>query len=332
MTNRKLDILVPVYNEGESVIKPLLDSIAIQQNCDFTKDIGVIICYDGGEETLSKDFLSKYPFAIETYMCEHRGVSATRQSAFEKSKADYVMYCDIDDMFYSVCAWYVISREIKNGFDSLVSVFLEETKDPKTGEFIYINHEMDTIFVHGKVHRRQYLVDRDINWNPNLTIHEDAYYNIQCQSFTDKEKVKYCPYPFYLWKWRDNSVCRHDPKYMLKTFNNMIEATDSLTKLFVQRGYKKEAKELVTHIFYEAYFTMNKKEWIDQENQQYRDSTEKRFCKFYDEFLEYYNTVPEETKLAIVMKLKNRMFAEGLLMESITFDDWIKHIKSLRTK
>ena len=27
------------------------------------------------------------------------------------------------------------------------------------------------------------------------------------------------------------------------------------------------------------------------------------------------------------MGIKSRMFGEGLLMESITFDDWIRHIK-----
>ena len=31
----RLQILVPQYNETEETIKPLLDSIAIQQNVDF---------------------------------------------------------------------------------------------------------------------------------------------------------------------------------------------------------------------------------------------------------------------------------------------------------
>ena len=37
----KLQILVPQYEEDDSVIKPLLDSLAIQQNVDFN-EFGVI--------------------------------------------------------------------------------------------------------------------------------------------------------------------------------------------------------------------------------------------------------------------------------------------------
>ena len=43
-----LSILVPYYNEGEEVIKNLLDSVAIQQNIDM-KEIEVVICKDGPE-------------------------------------------------------------------------------------------------------------------------------------------------------------------------------------------------------------------------------------------------------------------------------------------
>ena len=42
----KLQILVPHYNETAEEVKPLLDSIALQQNVDFG-EIGVILCHDG---------------------------------------------------------------------------------------------------------------------------------------------------------------------------------------------------------------------------------------------------------------------------------------------
>ena len=45
---KKLSICVPQYKETEEVIKPLLDSIAIQQNIDF-KDIEVVIANDGSD-------------------------------------------------------------------------------------------------------------------------------------------------------------------------------------------------------------------------------------------------------------------------------------------
>ena len=52
----KLQILVPHYKETAEEIKPLLDSIEIQQNVDFN-EVGVIICHDGEE---IEDFVFDY--------------------------------------------------------------------------------------------------------------------------------------------------------------------------------------------------------------------------------------------------------------------------------
>jgi glycosyltransferase involved in cell wall biosynthesis len=273
------------------VIKPLLDSIAIQQNVDFSQ-IGVIICNDGTDVKLD---LPEYPMKVEIYNEPHRGVSGTRNACLDHATADYVMFCDADDMFYNACGLYIIMREINNGiFDTLVSVFLEETRDPKTKDPIYINHDMDSTFVHGKVHRRKYLINNNIRWNENLTIHEDSYFNILCQRLA--REVKYCPTPFYLWKWRDESVCRHDEKYLLKTYNNMLDSATALIEQFLSRTRKEDAMFYATSTIYDAYFTLNKDEWINQENQEYRAAVEKRFAKFYQDYKSLYEEVPKEVK------------------------------------
>lgn len=320
----KLQILVPHYKEPTEVIKPLLDSIAIQQNVDFSQ-IGVIICNDGTNVKLD---LPEYPMRVDIYDEPHRGVSGTRNACLDHATADYVMFCDADDMFYNACGLYIIMREIENGvFDTLVSVFLEETRDPKTKSPVYINHEMDSTFVHGKVHRRQYLINNNIRWNEKLTIHEDSYFNILCQRLA--REVKYCPTPFYLWKWRDESVCRHDEKYLLKTYNNMLDSSTALIEQFLSRMRKEDAMFYAVSTIYDAYFTLNKDEWINQENQEYRAAVEKRFAEFYRNFKYLYEEIPKDVKQQIIVGMKNRMFGEGLMMEHITFDDWIKTIESM---
>ncbi len=320
----KLQILVPHYKEPTEVIKPLLDSIAIQQNVDFSQ-IGVIICNDGTDVELD---LPEYPMKVDVYREPHRGVSGTRNACLDHATADYVMFCDADDMFYNACGLYIIMREIDNGvFDTLVSVFLEETRDPKTKAPIYINHEMDSTFVHGKVHRRQYLINNNIRWNENLTIHEDSYFNILCQRLA--KEVKYCPTPFYLWKWRDESVCRHDDKYLLKTYNNMLDSSTALIEQFLSRMRREDAMFYATSTIYDAYFTLNKDEWINQENQDYRAAVEKRFAEFYNSYKYLFEEIPKDAKQQIIVGIKNRMFGEGLMMEHITFDDWIKTIEQM---
>ena len=238
------------------------------------------------------------------------------------------MFCDADDMFYNACGLYIIFREIENGsFDSLVSAFIEETRDPQTKQPIYINHNMDSTFVHGKVHRRQFLIDNNIQWNDNLTIHEDSYFNCLCQRLA--KELKYSQTSFYLWRWRDASVCRHDQKYILKTYNNMLDSNDALVEQFLNRDRKDDAMFYSTSMIYDAYFTMNKDEWLNQENKEYRHATEKRFKEYWLKYKYLHDIIPADIKAQIIMGIKNRMYNEGMILETLTFNEWIKQVEAI---
>ena len=220
-------------------------------------------------------------------------------------------------------------REMNTGFDSMVSLFIEETRNPQNKEeIVYVNHEMDSTFVHGKIHRRQYLIDKDIRWNEKLTIHEDSYFNILCQNLSTN--VKYCQTPFYLWKWRDESVCRHDPKYLLKTYNNMLDSNDALIDEFLSRAVQDKAMFFVAFMIFDAYYTMNKPDWIDQENQEYRNKTELRFKEYYKKRKSIWDSIPVNDKMIISNQVRSRSVMEGMRMEAITIDDWLKHIENLK--
>lgn len=323
----KLQILVPQYKETDEILKPLLDSIALQQRIDFA-DVGVIICNDGTDIHLSEEFLKSYPFEIQYHLCEHQGVSATRNECLDRATADYVMFCDADDMFYNMCGMWILFREMEIGqFDSLVSCFTEETKMPD-GQFIFHNHETDSTFVHGKVHRLAYLREQNIRWNPALTIHEDSFFNILCQNCSTN--VKYCQTPFYLWKWRDESVCRHDPKYILKTYNNMLDSNDALIDEFIKRGMLDKAMFYTVFMTFDAYYTMNKPEWVNQDNQMYRLAVERRFKTYFKKHKKLWNDVPQMDKMQISNGIRARSIGEGMMMEAVTVDAWLKKIE--RTK
>ena len=324
----KLQILIPQYKETDDIIKPLLDSIEVQQQVNLAEDVGVIIVNDGTEVHLSDKLFSRYSFPIEYHLHEHKGVSATRNACLDYATADYVMFCDADDMFYNACGLYIVFREIANGgFDSLVSSFLEETRDPKTKEPAYITHDMDSTFVHGKIHRRQFLLENNIRWNDALTIHEDSYFNCLCQRLA--KELKHSPTPFYLWRWRDASVCRHDPKYILKTYNNMLDSNDALISELLKRTMVQEAMFYATSMIYDAYFTMNKDEWLNQENVEYRHATERRFRDYWFKYKQLHDSIPPEHKASIIMGIKNRMYGEGMVLESQTFAEWITQIQEM---
>ena len=320
----KLQILVPQYAETESTVKPLLESIAIQQNVDF-REIGVIICNDGSDTKLSANFLSTFPFSIEYHQEPHRGVSGTRNACLDYATADYVMFCDADDMFVNNCGLYLVFKEISVGFDALNSAFIEETRDQRNNEVVYITHEMDATFIHGKVYRRQYLIDNKIRWNENLTIHEDSFFNVLALNLS--ENVKYNTTPFYLWKWRDDSVCRADPTYMLKTYNNLIDSNDALIDEFIKRGVLNLALYYVVYLTFQTYYTMNTEKWVKQESQEHREKTEKRFAEFFEKRKDMWDAVSTTDKVNVSERLRENIYKEGMLLEAVTIFDWLKQIR-----
>lgn len=322
----KLQILIPHWQETAEEMEWLLNSLAVQQAVDF-KEIGVIIAYDGPEASTLPivEWQTRYPFAIMDIHPRKGGVSATRNAALDAATADYVMFCDADDMFCDVCGLYIVFREIDNGgFDTLVSCFREEVKDPSTGSMIFVNHDMDKTFVHGKIHKRKYLVENRIRFNPALTIHEDSYFNILAQELTPNGK--YCPMAFYLWKWRDASICRHDKLYILKTYGNMLDSNDALVDEFVKRRREEKAMWYVGFMVMDAYYTMNKPEWRDSTNVEYRDAVEKHFARYFAKHRKQYERLSEQEKMQISVAVRQRSASEGMLMEAITLEQWLERV------
>ena len=210
---------------------------------------------------------------------------------------------------------------------------MEEGRHPQTKQVIYINRgqapQIDTTFVHGKVHNRQFLLNNNIRWDESLTIHEDSYFNCLCNRLANPMRAKYCPMPFYLWKWRDESVCRHDPKYILKTMPNMLASNTALVNQFIQRGRIDDAKFYATSMIFDCYYQINCKQWLEQENADFKLGLEKCFKEYFEKFEYLFNSIEKDLRLQIIASVRNRFFNEGLDLESITFDDWIKHIKEL---
>jgi glycosyltransferase involved in cell wall biosynthesis len=322
----KLQLLIPQYNEDESVVKNMLDSLKVQQSVDFN-DFEVLIGNDGSDIKLSDDFLKSYPYSIQYFQFEHTSPAGTRQQLFDKATAEYVMFCDADDMFMSVLGLYMIFTYMRKGFDAFVDDFMEEIKDRKTGAHRYFSHTKDLRFVHGKVYRRRHIIDNKIVWREDITCHEDSAYNIL--AIETAKAVEYCKIPIYLWKWRDTSICRADPLYIPKTYTRMIYSSSYLIKDFIDRNMWDRAKFHVTSLIYNTYYMLNKPLWLDPMNAEYRYKTEKCFKDYFAKHKDLFVRTDPNTRGTIIAGIKHRVMKEGVLLEKFTFDAWIKHIEGL---
>lgn len=321
-----LQLLIPQYQEDESIVKNMLDSLKVQQGISF-EQFEVLIGNDGSDVKLSEEFLGSYPFSIKYFEFEHTSPAGTRQRLFEKSDAEYIMFCDADDMFLSVLALYTIFVYIRNGFDALICEFMEEVKDRHNDTFQYFTHRKDTKFVHGKVYRRRHIIDNKIIWREDITQHEDSAYNML--AIHTAKNCEYCNIPIYLWKWRDNSICREDPLYVLKTYTRMIYSSSYLVEDFLDRQMYNDAKYHVATLIYNTYYMLNNPDWLDPMNAKYRYETEKCFKDYYEKYKDLFNRIDEADKAALISGIKQRVLKEGTLLEKFTFDAWIDHIKEL---
>ena len=319
----KLQILVPHYKENFAEMKPLFDSIAAQQAIDFS-DIGVIVCHDGDEATRLPEagIRAVYPFGIRFIHIPHGGVSAARNAALDEATADYVMFCDADDMFSSAVALYQLFLMMGEELDVYITNFIEETR--RDGCPYIVQHEQDFVFVHGKVFRLAYLKDNDIRFCDALTIHEDSFFNALAAACT--EKLKYFPTILYLWRWRDDSICRHDPDYLIKTYTDMIDSNDALSDEMARRGMHGKADELVAVMLFDAYYQLNKPDWMVKTNEDYRAKVIRRLTDYYDKHREQWETLDTALKMQISEGCRRRAVREGAGMEEVTFADWIKTI------
>ena len=339
--NKFLSILVPYYNEGEEVIKPLLDSIKFQQNIDFN-EIEVVICKDGEDgQELSKEFLDSYPYDIQYHIEPKGGVSQMRNKAFEYSTGEYVAWCDCDDCYYHCLAFWFIRRETTtpmqvminnvptnvNGFDALYSVFLEEGRNPQTGETYFIDRKDGFQFIHGKVFKRSFIVNNNIHFFPECTIHEDNVLNLQVQACT--QNIKWCPVPFYLWKWRDNSVCRRDSLYIKKTYPDLIKSSNYSLEWLTNKSKFDKAREVVASITLDAYYTFCHPSWKTIETQEYRDGAERYFAEYFKKWEYLWNECPDQVKMQISNGIRQREVIQGMEMETETLEQFLNRIKNL---
>ncbi len=68
---------------------------------------------------------------------------------------------------------------------------------------------------------------------------------------------------------------------------------------------------------------------MNQENHEYRNATERRFKEYWLKHKNLHGSIPNDVKTQIIMGIKNRMYAEGMILETMTFNEWIKQIENI---
>lgn len=325
MEHKKIQFLVPQYKENEETISFLLDSIESQLHMD-KNDMGVIICSDGGEYVLDQNFLDRYSYDIQYVICEHRGVSAARNSALLLSDAEYVMFCDADDGFVSNIGVYSLVRSMDLNPNSEVlssKIFIEGIVN-EFPEFTIGDHN-DT-FIHGKIFRREFLISHELFFDERLLIHEDSYF-CNIINFFAKDKT-YNNNAFYCWRKNSNSVSNQE-YYFVKTMWRLLLTNNSLVNMMKSLNIESGSiSYTVVDVIMQFYCELQNKEWYLEEHKEYLDRTYGVLYWYINNNAEYYNSISEENFKSILSNVRNGHHYKTV--EWFTVDQFIRNIESYK--
>ena len=324
-----LDIIITHYKEPWETGKQMFDMLAMQRDINFD-DFGVIIVNDGEENALPVECFIDYPYDICQMSIPHKGVSAARNAGLDASDADWVMFCDFDDSFSSIFGLHLIfcAMHDEQQYDTIWSCFTEETKDNE-GKIRLVGHDRDYVFIHGKAHRRQFLVDNNLRFNEKLTIHEDVFFTMLTQTVAKPEKIGGIKSPFYLWKWNDASVVRKDnfDDYILHSYDHLIRQRIALTEEFLKRGMADSAMVTIIKTVVDCYYDCQQCTWRIPKNKEALHKVENWFAAYLKRYAKYYAEADIKMISSIAKASRDNSLKKGaFFMEAETLSTWLNHI------
>ena len=306
----------------------MFDSIAMQRAINF-EDVGVILVNDGEGNEIPGECFDEYPFSVNQISIPHGGVSRARNAGLDTSNADWVMFCDFDDGFSSVFGLYMIFSVInEDKSDTLWSSFTEETKG-KDGKLTLVAHDRDWVYVHGKAHRRKYLIDNEIRFNDELKIHEDVYFTVLTQTFAEPDRIAAIKVPIYVWKWNDDSITRRNTNedFTFATYDHVIRQRIALTEEFIRRNRAELAITIVVKTIVDAYYDSQQFTWRNPENAELLRKADEHIAAYLKRYAGYYSTASPELIRQLMSASRNNVVEKGtFLMEQETLKEWFERI------
>lgn len=186
MQEEKIDILVATYNSNINFLRMQLDSLLSQTY----SNVRVIISDDASSKSETKDFLTEYSKKdnrITLFLNgKNRGYVKNFEFLLEKSDANYIMFCDHDDIWYNT--------KVQKMYDKLVS---------EDVDLVYCNAKQ--IDEKGKILQESYIDYKHLPKmnGKNSTLACSRHIAIGCsQIFTKKIKEQMLPFK--------ESVMAHD--------------------------------------------------------------------------------------------------------------------------
>lgn len=260
----KIDVIIPHYKETEKTILQALSSINNQVGVSNI-ELGAIVvtdcegyAFDEAEQILIQAAL-KLPVRFLNARCH--GTGLVRQYALNNSNADYVMFCDSDDILASpfVLKYFVDTIKENPDIEVIYTSYLEEMYN---GEYRYEQKDDDVSIttLHGKIYNRQFLVDNKIEF-PDFMISEDGAFNFKviCHA---KKAIFNDDIITYIWKYNPKSLTRENTPFAdfavnIRSFTESIKAFETFFDETINSSTSQVNTKVIEPFINSLYFRLN---------------------------------------------------------------------------
>ena len=310
--NINLDIIIPCYNSKKTLFNTL-SSINIQQE---VKGFKVYLVNDKSKYDYQEEvsFFSKFFEIQEIKLEKNIGPGGARNEGIKRSKSEYIMFMDSDDILYDCFSLRNLYKNVLN-HDLCISHFILERDNIKV-----IKHN-NYVWLHGKVYKRKFLVKNNIYFN-NTRANEDNGFNRLILLL--EPKIIYLDKITYVYKENASSITRkNDRKYKifgLKGFiYNMKWAIDEALARKVNPDF---VPYLVTGTYISMYY-----DYLYYKD----DKNVEKIIEYCKDLLPYYKKYGKATKEYIEETSKYKdfeyQFEDKKIIKHITFDEFMKRIE-----
>lgn len=327
----EISIIIPEYKADLGCLFENLSLINAQTNFNFFK-IEVIVVDDASPAPISTDFFKPFSnLAITVANCAvNGGPGRARQVGIDIATGEYVMFIDADDSLKDTSALSEMVRSLeslkknKAPCDILLTDWEEEIRTAGSmvkndagqtvllpDKYTYAKHESDATWMHGKLYRRQFLIDNDIRFD-DLRVHEDRRFNILAFALSDS--IMRDPVVTYIWKYHPDSITR--AKGAAYSYNSIGESVDAAKRAYDELRLKhadrmdlstfdeaklssahkfNPSKGIVQTILY-TYFIVQS--WIGRIDSSYLLDIEGKLAGFYVAYKDVYDAYPYALRCA----------------------------------
>lgn len=200
----KISVVMPIFNAYD-YLRPAMDTVLGQTLTEIE-----IICVDDGSTDNTLEILKEYQAADERVRIvteNNAGPSVARNKGLVRARGKYVIFLDADDFYdatlleklYSiaerdsldiaVCKFDIYNNRKSKYEDNIKSDHGEIFEDGKVvshSECPDVILSCTTGYVWNKLFRREFLVEKEITFDPELRVFEDTHFVVSALSLADR--------------------------------------------------------------------------------------------------------------------------------------------------